>query len=121
MPLIKVDLNRKVFAKKGQELSDAIHEGLVTGLGIEDNDIFHVFTPHDEEEIIFSADYDNRDRRDLITIQIIMVKMFSEKAKKSALKDITRNIINIGIRRDDILICMLENPQGNWSLGEKEV
>ena len=70
MPLIQVDLKRSVFEEKGKEISNAIHYSLVEGLEMDTTDLFHVFRPHDEGEIIFSPIYDNRDRQDLIIIRI---------------------------------------------------
>lgn len=121
MPLIQVDLKRSVFEDKGEKISNAVHNSLVVGLGIDTTDLFHVFRLHDEGEIIFSPTYDNRDRRDLIVIRITMVNMFSLEQKKKMYKELTTRLIDIGIRRDDILICVVENSADNWSLGEREV
>lgn len=120
MPLIQVDLKRSVFEDKGREISNAIHHSLVAGLVMDITDLFQVFRPHDEGEIIFSPTYDNRDRRDLIIIRITMVNMFSVEQKKKTYKELTKRLVDIGIRRDDILVCVVENSAENWSLGERE-
>lgn len=121
MPLIQIDLKRSVFKDKGKEISNAIHNSLVTGLGMDTTDLFQVFRQHDEEEIIFSPTYDNRDRQDLIIIRITMVNMFSLEQKKKTHKELTKRLVDIGIRCDDILVCVVENSAENWSLGEREV
>lgn len=120
MPLIQVDLKRSVFTNKGKEISDAIHKSLVAGLGMDRTDLFHVFRPHDDGEIFFSPTYDKRDRRDLIIIRITMVQMFSLQQKKKTYEELTKRLVDIGIRRDDILVCIVENNAENWSLGERE-
>lgn len=121
MPLIQVDLKKSLFKEKGKEISDAIHNSLVAGLGMDETDLFQVFRPHDEGEIIFSPTYDNRDRRDLIIIRITMVQMYSLEQKKSTYKELTKRLVSIGIRRDDILVCIIENSAENWTLGERDV
>lgn len=121
MPLIQVDLKKTIFEDKGTDISKAIHQALVSGLEMDITDLFQVFRPHGEGEIIFSPTYDNRDRRDLITIRITMVQMFSVDQKKKAFKEITKRLVDIGIRCDDILVCIVENSAENWSLGEREV
>jgi hypothetical protein len=122
MPLIQVDLNRTLFEAKGKEISHAIHRSLVEGLGIEETDVFHVFRPHDEGEIIFSKTYANRERHDLIVVRITMVNMFSFEQKKKMYQELTRRLMTVGIRRDDILVCVLENNgHESWSLGELDV
>lgn len=121
MPLIQVDLNKSLFKEKGKVISQAIHKSLVVGLGIEETDVFHIFRPHDEGEIIFSKTYANRDRHDLIVVRITMVNMFSFEQKKKMYQEITRRFMAIGIRRDDILVCVLENNgHESWSLGEQD-
>ncbi|MDR0886224.1 MAG: tautomerase family protein [Clostridiales Family XIII bacterium] len=119
MPLIQVDLKKTVFKDKGKDISEAIHNALVTGLGIETTDLFHVFRPHEEDEIIFSPTYADRDRRDLIVIRITMVNMFSLEQKQTMYKEITRNLVSIGLRSDDILVCVAQNQHEDWSLGER--
>jgi len=121
MPLIQVDLHRSVFREKGREISNAIHQSLIAGLGMEPTDLFQLFRPRDEGEIIFSPTYDNRDRRDLIVIRITMVNMFSLEQKKTTYKELTKRLVDVGIRRDDILVCVVENNAENWSLGERVV
>lgn len=120
MPLIQIDLRRSVFEDKGQAISNAIHHALIAGLDMEPTDLFHVFRPHGEGEIIFSPTYANRDRRDLIVIRITMVNMFSAEQKKKTFKEITKRLVEIGIRCDDILVCMVENSAENWTLGERD-
>lgn len=120
MPLIQVDLKKSLYEDKGKDISDAIHNALVEGLGMETTDLFQVFRPHEEGEIIFSPTYDNRDRRDLLIIRITMVQMFSLEQKKKAFKELTRRLMDVGVRRDDILACIVENSQENWTLGERE-
>ena len=119
MPLVQVDLKRSVFENKGKDISNAIHNSLVAGLGMDATDLFQVFRPHSEEEIVFSPTYDDRDRQDLIVIRITMVNMFSLEQKKKTYQELTKRLIDIGIRRDDILVCVIENSQVKWSLGER--
>jgi hypothetical protein len=120
MPMIQIDLRKEVFEEKGKEVSAAIHAALVAGLGIDDTDLFHVFRPHGEGEIIFSPTYAERDRRDLIIIRITMVQMFSAEQKRKMFIELTKRLVEVGIRRDDILACVLYNHHEDWSLGERE-
>lgn len=121
MPMIQVDLKRSLFEDKGKDISNAIHNALIAGLGMDETDLFQVFRPHEEGEMIFSPTYDNRDRRDLIIIRITMVNMFSLEQKRNTYKELTKRLVSIGIRRDDILVCVVENNAENWSLGERNV
>lgn len=121
MPMIQIDLRKELFQEKGKEISNAVHSALVSGLNMDETDLFQVFRPHDEGEIIFSPTYDSRDRHDLLLIRITMVHMFSVDTKRKMYKQLTKRLMDIGIRRDDILVCVIENNFEDWSLGEREI
>ena len=82
MPTVQVDLRRELFQEKGTAISRAIHEGLIEGLDMPADDLFQVFRPHDEGEIIFSPDFGGADRRDLVMMRITMVHMFPPDTKQ---------------------------------------
>ena len=53
MPTVQIDLRRDLYVAKGPEISRAIHAGLMEGLDMPQDDLFQVFRPHDEGEIVF--------------------------------------------------------------------
>lgn len=120
MPMVQVDLRKELFESKGREISQAIHQSLIDGLAMDPTDLFQVFRPHDPQELIFSTNYAGRNREDLLLIRVTMVRMFSLADKQLLKSLLTKNLCSIGIRCDDILLCILENGGEDWSIGEPE-
>lgn len=117
MPTVQVDLRRELFHEKGTEISRAIHEGLQEGLDMPADDLFQVFRPHDEGELVFSPDYGGADRRDLIMIRITMVHMFPPDTKKAMLAALVRQLEAVGVRHDDVLVSVVEVGFDDWYAG----
>jgi hypothetical protein len=117
MPMVQVDLRRDLFAEKGKAISQAIHDGLIDGLDMPADDLFQVFRPHDEGEIVFSPDYGGADRRDLVLIRITMVHMFPVDVRQRMYRAVVQRLEKAGLRHDDILICVVEVGFEDWYAG----
>ena len=117
MPMIQVDLRRETFKEKGPAISQAIHEGLIEGLGMPADDLFQVFRPHDEGEMVFSPTYDGADRRELVLIRITQAHMFATATKQHMYQVMVRKLEAAGVRHDDVLICVVEVGFEDWYSG----
>jgi len=117
MPMVQCDLTREVFAEKGAAISQAIHEGLVAGLDMSPDDLFQVFRQHGPGEMVFSPDFGGAERNDLVMIRITMVHMFSVADKTKMYREIVQRLEQVGIRHDDVLICVVENGFEDWYAG----
>ncbi len=117
MPLIQIDLDRKLFQEKGRQISEAVQRAQVKGLEIPADDLFHVFRPHDEGEIIFDPTFGGVDRRNLIIIRTTMVHLHPVKRKYALYDAIVEELGALGIRSDDIMVCVVENGYEDWYAG----
>ena len=117
MPMIQVDLRRDLFQAKGEAISKAIHAGLIEGLDMPADDLFQVYRPHDEGEIVFSPDYGGADRRDLVLIRVTMVHMFPADVKARMYAAVVRHLEAAGVRHDDVLISVVEVGFEDWYSG----
>lgn len=117
MPMVQVDLRRDVFTEKGKAISQAIHDGLIDGLDMPADDLFQIFRPRDEGELVFSPDYGGVDRRDLVLIRITMVHMFPVDAKQRMYAAVVRRLEKAGVRHEDVLICVVEVGFEDWYAG----
>lgn len=117
MPMVQIDLRRDVFAEKGEAISAAIHQGLIEGLDMPADDLFQVFRPHDEGELVFSPTYGGADRRDLVLVRITMVHMFSAETKSRMYKSVVQHLEKAGLRHEDILVCVVEVGFEDWYAG----
>ena len=117
MPMVQVDLRRDVFQEKGKAISEAIHAGLVEGLDMPADDLFQVFRPHDDGELVFSPDYGGADRKDLILLRITMAHMFPVDTKRRMYKALVQHLEQVGVRHDDILVCVVDVGFDDWYAG----
>lgn len=117
MPLIQVDLAQKIYDELHEQISTEIQAAQVEALGITPDDLFHVFRPHQSDELKFDPAYNNVERRDLFLIHITMVHMYSVAKKRALFEAIVRRLGALGIRSEDILISVAENGFEDWYAG----
>ena len=117
MPLIQVDLSKALFETSGDAIGDAIHDAQIEALGIPENDRFQVFRPHETGEVKFDRTYNDVERRDLTLIHVTAVHMYPVATKRRFFESVVGRLEPLGIRREDVLICLTENGFEDWWAG----
>lgn len=117
MPMVQVDLRRQLFTESGTAISRAIHDGLVEGLDMSEDDLFQVFRPRDEGELVFSPTFGGADRRDLVLLRITMVHMYPVDAKQRMYAALAKHLEAAGVRHDDLLVSVVEVGFEDWYAG----
>jgi hypothetical protein len=117
VPLVEVHLHRAVFEASHNDIGRAIHEAQIDALGIPEDDMFQVFSPHDPGEIKFDPGYNDVDRRDLVLIRIVAVHMYSVATKQKFFRAVVDRLTSLGIRPEDVLISWTENAFEDWYAG----
>ena len=117
MPLIQVHLDRGLYEQHHEEIGHAIHQAQVAALGIPADDRFQVFSPHEPGELKFDPAYNDVDRRQLLLIRVIAVQMYATAVKQSFFRAVIERLLPLGIRAEDVLICLTENAAHDWYAG----
>ncbi|GAB3609236.1 MULTISPECIES: tautomerase family protein [Humibacter] len=117
MPLIQVDLARELFDASHDAIGAAIHQAQIEALGIPADDRFQVFRPHGPEELKFDPTYNGVDRRSLLLIHVTAVHMYPVATKQAFFRAVVEKLEPLGIRREDVLICLAENGFEDWWAG----
>ena len=117
MPLIHVHLDRETYATSHEDIGNAIHEAQIEALGIPADDRFQIFQPHDGGELKFDPGYNDVDRRALLVIGVTAVHMYDQPTKQAFFKTVVDKLAPIGIRPEDVLICLTENAAFDWYAG----
>ena len=117
MPLIQVDLPRELFEASSVQIGEAIHQAQIEALGIPANDRFQVFRPHGPGELAFDPTYNDVERRALLLIQVTAVHMYPVSVKREFFRTVVEKLEPLGIRREDVLICLAENGFEDWWAG----
>ena len=85
MPHARIDMHR-TLAPKMPDMSAAILRGMVTGFGMPADDFFQAFRLHDEGELFYSPTFPNQQRDDIIFIELVASKGYSDKQKQTPWK-----------------------------------
>jgi hypothetical protein len=117
VPLIQIHLHREVYDASHKDIGRAIHEAQIEALGIPEDDMFQVFSPHEPGELKFDPGYNDVDRRDLVLIRVTAVHMYSPATKQTFFRAVVDRLEPLGIRPDDVLISLTENGFEDWYAG----
>jgi hypothetical protein len=119
MPLVRVDMHEHL-ADLRPRMSNAIHSALVDGWEMPADDLFHIFRLHQQGDLFYSPTYPDADRDDIVFIQILAFNGYSPEVKQRGAGLIADRLAELGIKRDNILIALAENGDGDWLAPAKE-
>ncbi|MDB5528183.1 MAG: tautomerase family protein [Devosia sp.] len=117
MPLVQVDMSRKMYDAHAKQMSVELQKSFVEALDVNPLDKFQIFRPREEGEMVFDPDYGLGNRQNLVLIQILMVHKYSADQKRGLYKSMVTKLVAIGIRKEDILIGVTENGFEDWCAG----
>ncbi len=119
MPLVRVDMHRH-HADLRLQMSEAIHSGLVDGWEMPADDLFQIFRLHEPGDLLYSRTFPDADRDDIVFIQILAFNGYTAEVKQRGANLIVDRLAALGIKRDNILIALTENGDGDWLAPGKE-
>lgn len=121
MPFVRVDLREGKPADYRAAIGEVIYDALL-GIGVPVHDRFQVITEHPKDGLAFDPEYLGIEHSDaLIMIQITMNEGRSLDLKKRLYKTIADQLNSrLSVRREDVLINLVEVKKENWSFGNGE-
>lgn len=119
MPLVRIDAH-DTLADQREQISAAIHRGLVAGLEMTPDDLFQIFRLHPQGDLIYTTTFPNAERTDIVYIQILLARIYTPEVKQRACRAVVDELAAVGIKRDNILIALTENDGSDWYAPEKD-
>jgi phenylpyruvate tautomerase PptA (4-oxalocrotonate tautomerase family) len=118
MPLVRIDLGKGKATAYRQEIGRVVYDALAS-VGVPKNDRFQIISEHEAENFLFDPTYlDIRRSEDLVIIQITWNEGRAVEQKKTLYRAIADGLsATLGIRREDVLINLVEVKKENWSFG----
>lgn len=118
MPLVRIDVRKGKDAAYRQKIGQVVYQAMV-GVGVPENDRFQIIAEHDADGFKFDPDYLGIHRTaDLVMIQITWNEGRTLAQKQTLYKTIADGLqATIGLRREDVLINLIEVKKENWSFG----
>ena len=119
MPLVRISLMEGKPESYRQKVGDAVHRAMVETINVPALDRFQIITSHAKSDFIYDAEYLNISRTDdLIMIQITLNAGRNTEMKKAFYKRVVDLLVlEVKIRPEEVLICLVEVAKENWSFG----
>ena len=119
MPLVRTALRHGTEPARRQNIVRGIHDALVEGIGMPEDELFNLVTEYRDGEFFFDRSFNGIARSDdLIVVEITMRRGRSDAMKRSLYAAITRNLeASADVSPRDVFIFMHENDYSDWSVG----
>jgi hypothetical protein len=119
MPLVRIDMHSPLADLRPQ-ISEAVNSSLADGWGMPADDLFQIFQLHEQGDLFYSRTFPDADRTDIVFIDILAYNGYTPEIKQRGAELIVERLAALGIRRDNILISIHENGDGDWLAPSKE-
>jgi phenylpyruvate tautomerase PptA (4-oxalocrotonate tautomerase family) len=121
MPLVRISHRAGATETFCRALSDGVQEALAHAVNVPPDDRFHILTEH-ASGLIFDPAYLGIARSpDWVAIQITLRRGRTVEMKQALYRRIAENLArDPGLRKEDVLVCLVENDLADWSFGNGE-
>ncbi|HEY1899969.1 MAG TPA: tautomerase family protein [Steroidobacteraceae bacterium] len=122
MPLVRIDVPRGRTAAFRRIVSDVIYESMLETLQVPANDRFQVITEHDAQDLLLDRSYLGIQRSpSCIVVQLTLNEGRTVEQKRQFYRAVADGLHErVGMRREDVLISLVEVRKENWSFGNGE-
>ena len=120
MPLVRIALREGKSAAYRVAIGDAVHKAMVETINVPAQDRFQVITEHAPDNLIYDPTYlDIQRSDDVVFIQITLNTGRTTEMKKALYARIADLLAeNPGVRKQDVLVSLVEVAKENWSFGD---
>ncbi len=122
MPFARIDLAEGKTDDYRQTIGDVVYNAMIETLGVPQGDRFQVINEHRAQNFIFDPEYLGIHRSDdCVFIQVTLLGGRTVGQKSAFYKAIADDLhARLGMRREDVVINLVENTKENWSFGNGE-
>src|SRR5262245_49002195 len=119
MPFVRTAVPRRTEPSRKQLIVQGIHEALVEGIGMPEDELFNLVTDYGDGEFFYDRSFNGIARSEnLIVVEITMRRGRSDAMKRALYAAITRNLeATAAVSPKDVFIFMHENDYSDWSVG----
>jgi 4-oxalocrotonate tautomerase len=122
MPIVRIDFLEGKAPEYGVQVGLIVARALTDVLNVPKDDLFQVITAHATTGLQFDRDYLGIHRTDdCIFLQITLNSGRTVEMKQRFYKAVADGLNeSLKLRREDVLINLVEVPKENWSFGNGE-
>lgn len=122
MPFVRISLREGMPEEQRAAVGEAVHQAMVETINVPVNDRFQVLTEHPASGLIYDPTYLGIARGDgFVLIQITLNQGRTLEMKRALYARIAERLAkDPGIRKEDVMVNLVEVPKDNWSFGNGE-
>lgn len=119
MPLVRIALMKGKHENFGKRVGDVVYRAMIEKLNVPLNDNFQIISEHDINTLVYDPAYLDIGRSDaIVIIQITLNEGRTVELKKLFFEFLADKLYDeLGIRKEDIFVNLLEVKKENWSFG----
>ena len=122
MPLVRIELPQSIDAVKAREIGETINKAMMEVINVPSGDKFQVITRHPPEGRNLTSEYLGIVySTNLVLIQITMNQGRTVEMKKAFYRRVANDLAELGVRKQDVVINLVEVAKENWSFGNGEM
>jgi 4-oxalocrotonate tautomerase len=122
MPLARIDLPAGKSADYHSAVGDVVYQAMIGVLNVPKDDRFQIIAEHSATGLVIDPTYLGIHRtKDAIVIQVTLNEGRSVDLKGAFYKAVVDGLhARVGLRREDVVISLVEVKKENWSFGNGE-
>ena len=122
MPLARIDLPAGKAPHYHRAVGDVVYEAMIKVLNVPKDDRFQVICEHAPEDLIIDPSYLGIHRTaNAIVVQVTLNEGRTVEMKKAFYKAVADGLQErLHLRREDVIINLVEVKKENWSFGNGE-
>ena len=119
MPLVRITLAEGKSPEYRRAVADGVHRALVAAAAVPADDRFQVIEQVPAGSLVWDPAYLGQQRtKDVVFVQIVLNVGRTTEVKKSLYAAIANELAaSPGLRREDVLVSLVEIAKENWSFG----
>lgn len=124
MPLARISVSQDTSASALRAISDTVYEAMTTVANVPENDKFQILSRHTKEELVYPEQgfLGVKFSDNIVFIQITWNAGRTTEVKKAFYRAVADGIhARTGLRKEDIIINLVEVQRENWSFGNGDM
>ncbi len=119
MPFVHTYVPQASTPDERNSIVQAIHQGLVDGIGMPEDELFNMVTTYAPGEFAYSRTFNGVARSDgVVVVEITLRRGRSDAMKRALYEAIASNLqVMAHLAPADVFIFMHENDYSDWSVG----
>jgi len=119
MPLVRIDIRKGRPQGFGKRVGAVVYQAMRDTMNVPKDDNFQIINEHDGNGLIYDPNYFGIARTDgIIYVQITLNQGRTLEVKKAFYQTLVERLhAELGVRKEDVFIGLIEVAKENWSFG----